>query len=396
VRWRPSVSVAPTVEGWALAFIACCLLASSFIQRVNLLVLVFALLVAVLFVGMVVARRNVRRLQAKRVPTVLAFAGTPFDVTIEVANRGTKDSFAATVEDGVDLPNQAVKDVLFPRVARGGTAKSKYILDVDRRGRFALGPLTLQTRFPFGLFVAKTTVDSLEEVVVFPRLGEMTEAWRRSTGRSSDSAKNLRRSIDRMQEEFHGLRDYREGDNLRHIHWLSTARRGQPIVKEFETLAARDVVLFVDPKPSDEHADLDERAEEALSFAATACVDLGVRIGALGGRIILAIAGPEPVVVQGQASPRLVEGSLRALGLAEYSGDEDWKDVLNQLGPNQCRSAQAWFIGTRPVDAIRREYGARFGFRAAADAVSVNVTAGEERPYFMAVKRNERPTTAPA
>uniref|UniRef100_UPI00397CF62D hypothetical protein n=1 Tax=Salmonella sp. SAL4458 TaxID=3159913 RepID=UPI00397CF62D len=82
--------------------------------------------------------------------------------------------------------------------------------------------------------------------------------------------------------------------------------------------------------------------ELALSLAASACVDLGVRIGALGGRIVLALAGPEPNVVQGQASPRLVDAALRALGLAEYSADGDWRAALDQLGPNQCRSAQAW------------------------------------------------------
>jgi hypothetical protein len=60
MRLRPRVLAAPTTEGWGLAFIAGCLLASSFIQRVNLLVLVFGLLVALLLVGMVVARRHVR------------------------------------------------------------------------------------------------------------------------------------------------------------------------------------------------------------------------------------------------------------------------------------------------------------------------------------------------
>jgi uncharacterized protein (DUF58 family) len=378
-----------------LAFIACCLLASSFIQRVNLLVLVFGLLVALLFVGLVIARRNVGRLIARRVSPLQAFAMKSFEVGVEIVNGGKRDSYAATVEDSIDWIDIPTKEVLFARIPRSSTVKSKYEILPDRRGRMTLGPMTLLTRFPFGLFTARTTIDSTEDVVVFPALGTMTEAWRRSTGRASDSSRNLRPSIDRLQEEFHGLRDYREGDNLRHIHWLSTARRGQPVVKEFETLSSRDVVLFVDPRSTVEGEE-DELAELAISFAATACVDLGVRIGAIGGRIVLVLAGPEPIVVQGQASPRLIQNALRVLALADYSVDGDWKPALDQLGPNQCRTAQAWFIGTRPMTELRREFGARFGFRAAADAVSVNVSADEHRPYFTPVKGTVEATTAPA
>jgi uncharacterized protein (DUF58 family) len=395
MRLRPRVSVVPTTEGWGLAFIACCLLASSFIQRVNLLVLVFGLLVAMLLVGLVIARRNLGRLAVRRIPPAQAFAMTPIEVGVEVVNRGKRDSYAVTVDDAIDSVDLTSKDVLFSRVPRSSTVKSKYELFPERRGRLMLGPMTLLTRFPFGLFTARTTVESIQEVVVFPALGTMTDAWRRSTGRASDSSRNLRPSVDRLQEEFHGLRDYREGDSLRHIHWLSTARRGQPVVKEFETLSSRDVVLFVDPRSvleGEEH----DLAELALSFAATACVDLGVRTGALGGRIVVVLAGPEPMLVQGQASPRLVEGALRVLALVDHSADGDWKPALDQLGPNQCRSAQAWFIGTRPMDDLRREYGVRFGFRAAADAVSIDVSADEHRKYFTPFKRTAHPTTAPA
>lgn len=395
MRFRPRVSVAPTTEGWGLAFIACCLLASSFIQRVNLLVLVFGLLVAMLLVGMVVARRNLGRLTVRRIAPLQAFAMTPIEIGVELVNRGKRDSYAVTVDDAVDTVDLTSKDVLFSRVPRSSSVKSKYELFPERRGRLLLGPLTMLTRFPFGLFTARTTIKSIDELVVSPALGTMTEAWRQSTGRASDSSRNLRPSIDRLQEEFHGLRDYREGDNLRHIHWLSTARRGQPVVREFETLSSRDVVLFVDPRSAADGDD-DEFAELAISFAATACVDLGVRIGALGGRIVMALAGPDPILVQGQASPRLVDGALRVLALADYSTEGDWEPALDQLGPNQCRSAQAWFIGTRPMDDLRREYGVRFGFRAAADAVGIDVSADEHRKYFTPVKRIADQTTAPA
>jgi len=373
---------APTVEGWGLAFIACCLLASSFIQRVNLLVLVFGLLAALLLVGWVQARRNLSRIAVRRVLPQETYAGAPFEVAIEAVNDGFRDAFAVSVVDELDLPNQLYGEALFAKAAKRSTAKAKYAAISERRGRVAIGPMTVGTRFPFGLFQARRVLHSVDEMVVFPALGEMTDSWRRLTGRASDSSKNLRPSPERVQEEFHGLRDYREGDNLRHIHWLTTARRGQPVVKEFETLSARDVLLFVDPFAPDPAVLVDPHVETALSLAATACVDFCRRFGSASGRIVVVLAGQTPTVVQGQASSRLVDAALRAFALAEFTFQDDWRTALDKLGPNQVRGAQAWFIGTRPMDHMRREYGMRFGFRFGVDAATIDVTADQHRAFF--------------
>src|ERR1700752_4299791 len=120
------ITSAPTVEGWGLAFIACCLLASSFIQRVNLLVLVFGLLAALLLVGWVQARRNLGRVAVRRVLPQEAYAGAPFEVAIEAANDGFRDAFAVSIIDELDLPNQLHGEVMFAKAAKRSTAKAKY------------------------------------------------------------------------------------------------------------------------------------------------------------------------------------------------------------------------------------------------------------------------------
>jgi uncharacterized protein (DUF58 family) len=390
---RPRITVTPTVEGIGLGFIACCLLASSFIQRVNLLVLVFGLLTALLVVGLFQARRNLRSLSVRRIPPPTAFAGSPFEVGIEVSNPSHRASYAVAVEDTDDSPAATDQEVLFPIIDKGSSSKSKYVITPDRRGRLSLGPMTMSTRFPFGLFTARIASDSTDEIVVYPMLGEMTDRWRNSAGRASDSNRNLRSSPERMQEEFHGLRDYREGDNLRHIHWLTTARRGQPVVKEFETLSSRDVLLFVDPFAADETAETDAVVESAISVAATACVDLCRRLGLWNGRIVFVLAGPEPVVIQGQASGRTMDAALRALALAEPSVEGDWKAAMDRLGPNMCRSAQAWFIGTRPMEHVRREYGSRFGQWTTIDAATIDVSSGGEQPFFLPIRKTAASTT---
>jgi uncharacterized protein (DUF58 family) len=75
-------------------------------------------------------------------------------------------------------------------------------------------------------------------------------------------------------DEFQRLREYRGGDSPRDIHWRTTARRNELMVREYEHSRRRDVLLVVDlwlaPRPG--FRDL-ERVELAVSFAASICVD---------------------------------------------------------------------------------------------------------------------------
>jgi uncharacterized protein (DUF58 family) len=71
-------------------------------------------------------------------------------------------------------------------------------------------------------------------------------------------------------EEFFGTREYRQGDSLRYIHWPSTARHSQMIVKEFEIRAATEVTLLLDlHKDSDIGAGKETTLEYAVKIAAS-------------------------------------------------------------------------------------------------------------------------------
>ena len=90
-----------------------------------------------------------------------------------------------------------------------------------------------------------------EEVVVLPRLGRLHRGlFRRllwTTAADADRRRRLPRRHPAAQDQFHGLRPFRSGDNPRSVHWRTSARRGEWMVREFEDLPGDNLVLVFDP-----------------------------------------------------------------------------------------------------------------------------------------------------
>ena len=81
----------------------------------------------------------------------------------------------------------------------------------------------MRTAFPFGFIERSVFIPLRSEMVVFPRLGEVRLQF--PAGRPAFGLSGARRPFLRaLEEEFHGLRDFREGDSPRDIHWRSSAK----------------------------------------------------------------------------------------------------------------------------------------------------------------------------
>jgi uncharacterized protein (DUF58 family) len=113
------------------------------------------------------------------------------------------------------------------------------------------------------------------------------------------------------QDEFHGLRPYRPGDSPRWVHWRTSARRGELMVREFEDLPSENLLLVFDPtlvldeedlSPAERVADrrwLREQFEQAVSLVATIAWDWCRR---RGNRLVFAFAGKTTLVFDGPTS----------------------------------------------------------------------------------------------
>jgi len=147
------------------------------------------------------------------------------------------------IRDHSDLPDHQASQVLNSfgaRKERGWTVRTL----CRQRGRFTLGPVTLTTGDPFGLFKMQRELSQTSTIIVYPAIVELT-AFATPTGHLPGGAA-LRRRTHYVTSNVRGVRDYAPGDSFNRIHWPSTARRGQLIVKEFELDPLADVWLFLD------------------------------------------------------------------------------------------------------------------------------------------------------
>jgi uncharacterized protein (DUF58 family) len=323
------------------------ILMMAHLQQLNLLVLLFALMIAPLPLGMWTAHRMLHRLTVRRRLPLEAFAAEPVEVELEVHNpRRRLTVVGLEVRDRLEPGSQAQPTVRFAEIPPRATRRAHYRIVPLRRGLCTIGPALLITRFPFGLFEHARLVAPTDELIVYPPLGHLAGGWVTFGGVGTTSATRPRLPS-RAPEEFHALREFRTGDNPRHIHWRTTARRGQLMVREFEPQSTLDTALVLELWMSDNPGAV-ERAciERLVSFAATVCVSVMQRQNA---RFALAIAARSSTFLHGPASTRLLDQCLTALAVTQGSSSADLVAALDQRPPMSVAPTRLWLASSRPV-----------------------------------------------
>ncbi len=135
------------------------------------------------------------------------------------------------------------------RIAAGDETEVSTHYRFPQRGRFKLPGLQLTTRFPFELFEKSRLFSAPITLTVLPDALPAREWLGALESRWGDTAKNRRG----RGEEYFGLRDYRPGEDRRAIHWKSTARRGEPVVRETEARQRHALLIIFDNRaPTDD------------------------------------------------------------------------------------------------------------------------------------------------
>jgi uncharacterized protein (DUF58 family) len=192
------------------------------------------------------------------------------------------------------------------------------------------------------------TIDDPSALVVYPRIGRLTPGWTRRYGEAAHGSRRVTHQQGVMEGDYHGLRDYRSGDSRRWIHWRTSARRGELMVRQFEQQRNQDLCLLVDlwqpenPSPKDL-----ESVELAVSFAATIVSD---RCRRAGSYLITGTATKTAALTKGPASNALLQEVMESLAVAEAAADSQLVELL-ALALDETRSGTSMvLVSTRPVD----------------------------------------------
>ena len=315
------------------------------------------------------------RLRLERVvtPATLWFdaAGT---VVLTLINAGRMPTASIELLDAVPAGLAERPRARLDPLPPGGRVTIRYGLRGAQRGRFRLGPVTVRLRDPFGLTVRTRTVHGTAEVTVFPPVWQLPAGV--PFGGASSSGREGRSRSTPSGEDLADVREYIRGDDLRTVHWPSTAHRGKLMVRQAEaSRSPRAVVL------------LDVRSSRHVGQGPTASIEMGVAAAASAG-YHLAARGRSVVLLDRPlarpAMPLPWERWLQTLAATEPE-DVDLPGLFHQIAQGQAGDGTLVAIVTTPdATELRQMVRAGRGFSTRL-AVILDTASHRDRPSAVPV-----------
>ncbi len=179
-----------------------------------------------------------RRTRARR-----AQVGRNLNEVFSIRNRSLLPKLWLEVRDHSNLPEHRASHIV-PALRGRGNYRWYVETPCLVRGEFRLGPITLLSGDPFGLFLSPRRLSTTSRVIVYPATVPL-DNFELPMGLLSGGEAQRRRSH-HVTTNAAGVRDYVPGDSINRIHWRTTARRDILTVKEFEIDPLVDIWLFVD------------------------------------------------------------------------------------------------------------------------------------------------------
>jgi uncharacterized protein (DUF58 family) len=263
-----------------------------------------------------------RGLELERRAPAEAFQGDRVRVSLVVTNRSSRYRVALDLRDEHLEPVRAFVGRLGP----GDTV----IVDTERaairRGVHPASDVLVASSAPFGVAERRRRVGVASPTVVYPKLVHLDELPFLEAAPTPERAMHTapRRGTG---PDYLGIREYRVGDSMRHVHWPSTARHGALMVREFEREQTRRLAVVIDsvadlpsgsaPTPLDAGCSV----AASVAFAAHGAGQ-GVRlVSAVGGRVV-SVSRTDPAATLDWLAELRPGGGLALRDLAEQLGPE--------------------------------------------------------------------------
>ena len=303
------LAIRPTARGWqALVIGSLILFVARMIGTTQFHQLAYAFL-ALPLAALVLGWSNSRGLRFSRAlpPGMRITAGSPARVDLSLSNRSRFGSSGVRVTDR--LPEPRGFDASPLKGHEGTTIEAPLVF--ARRGIYELGPAEVGITDPFGLLRFVRRFEARTEVVVYPQIHDLRD-FPLSGGNVEVGTRGSR---GQRGNEFAGLREYRRGDERRHIHWKSVARTGELYVKEFALEAPRRYAVVLDLRREGLRVP-EAEVEDAVSAAASVLARLAR--ARLPFRLLCAdVAGAATEFGSGESS---YWGAMRLLATARADG----------------------------------------------------------------------------
>ncbi|WP_242891967.1 DUF58 domain-containing protein [Actinomadura litoris] len=359
------------VAAGATAIVCAFVLGERDLLRAGVLVLALPLLST-----LAVSRTRYRLACARRLSPVRLPVGHEARVDLRLENVSRLPSGLLMVEDQVPYSLGGRARFVLSRIEPHGSRELGYRIRSDVRGRYRVGPLTVRLADPFGMVELVRSFSLSDRLTVTPAIVQLPAG--RLAGAWTGGGDSVARAVSAAGEDDVAPREYRHGDDLRRVHWRSTARHGELMVRREEQHWQSSGTLFLDTRAAAHWGEGPAGSfEQAISVAASIGVHLGrtgmsLRYVTDGGETLRAVASFdgafEGLLLDRLAVSQRSRNRTLTLGLTELrgtlgSGREGDGLVVAVFGALQAEEARA-------VAAARR---------GTATCVAVLVDAGGPR-----------------
>lgn len=246
------------------------------------LVLAAAVPLGVVYVRLATSQLSTRRL----VDHPRTLVGGTIESSLQVRNDARVPSPTIMLDES--LPATAVAEghleagvarFVLGGVGPGRVATATCRIHARSRGRYRVGPVTVRLRDPLGLAERVRRYTATEDVLVYPRIEPLPDGTIRGAHMGSGSSDTRR--VFATGDDFYTMREYVRGDDLRHVHWPSTAHRQTLMVRQMEQPWQAHATVFCDVRDAAHSAGADGSLERAISIAASIVYHLADRDYAL-------------------------------------------------------------------------------------------------------------------
>ena len=273
VWFKPPRRLQFTRSGWLLTFAIVALGFATLNTGNNLLYLVLGGLLGLIMLSGWLSEQTIRGIRiSRRLPRAI-IAREPTRLSYEVTN--TKPRFPSLALELIETRIGA--NAFLPAAWPGKVGIARGQFRAERRGVFRLDLLTIRTSFPFGLFVKERDIETTATLIVWPRTDRPVREVIRAGERARKLGLTTPVGAGGGRGEYRTLRQYLPGDDPRDVHWRSSARTGQPVVREYERDATDTLWLCLDLRS--DGSDAAENAVEITAALAARAEQLNERFG---------------------------------------------------------------------------------------------------------------------
>jgi uncharacterized protein (DUF58 family) len=282
-------------------------------------VIAFALIVALVWSFL-----NLRglRVWAER-KTERAQVGQDAEERIFIQNTSIIPKSWVEIEDPSDMPGHHARQV----VTLGGRRKNSWPISTPllRRGVYTWGPVSLKTGDPFGIFKFTRRFGPPSTLLVYPPVVDLPHFQAPAANLPGEG--RFRKRTHYVTPNASGVRQYVPGDGFNRIHWKSTARTGELMVKTFELDPASDLWIILDMEGRVNVGSGDESTEEyGVKIAASIA-----RLFLLQNRSVgLMTFGEDLEIIEPERGQQQLSRILEALAVVRATGDVPLSALLNE------------------------------------------------------------------